>query len=88
MFSMAFEPTRRRVTRSAAASLAGLLPRGLVGNASGSNKAVIHADQEIGVVGPAFHLHFAEPPRLQWQWWHLGRQEIYHTEHRWFSKSG
>src|SRR6516225_11359943 len=62
MFSMAFEPTRRRITRSAAASLAGLLPRGLVGNASGSKKAVIHADQQIGVVGPEFHSHFAEPP--------------------------
>ena len=62
MFSMAFEPTRRRFTRSAAASLAGLLPRGVVGNTSGSKKAVIHADHEIGVVGPEFHSHFAEPP--------------------------
>jgi alpha-L-arabinofuranosidase len=61
MFSMAFEPTCRRVTRSAAAYLAGLLPRGLVGNASGSKRAVID-DQEIGVVGPEFHSHFAEPP--------------------------
>ena len=62
MGSLAFEAPRRRVTRSAAASLAGLLPRGLVGNTSGSKKAVIHADQEIGVVGPEFHSHFAEPP--------------------------
>ena len=62
MFSMAFEPTRRRFTRSAAASLAGLLPLALVGNASGSKKAVIHADQEIGVVGPEFRSQFAEPP--------------------------
>lgn len=60
MFSMAFEPTRHRFTRSAAASLARLLPRGLVGNASGSNQAVIHADQQIGVVGPEFHSHFAK----------------------------
>ena len=59
MFSMAFEPTRRGFTRSAAASLARLLPRGLVGNTSGSKKAVIHADQQIGVVGPEFHSHFA-----------------------------
>jgi len=62
MFSMAFEPTRRRLTRSAAAALAGLLPRGPIGNTSGSKKAVIHADHEIGVVGPEFHSHFAEPP--------------------------
>src|SRR6516165_103229 len=60
MFSMAFEPTRRRITHSA--SLAGMLPRGLVGNASGSKRAVIHADQEIGVVGPELPSQFAEPP--------------------------
>ena len=62
MFSMAFEPTRRRFTRSGVASRAGLLPRGLIGNTSGSKKAVIHADREIGVVVPDFHSHFAEPP--------------------------
>jgi alpha-L-arabinofuranosidase len=60
MFSMAFEPTRRRFTRSA--SLARPLPGGLVGNTFGSKKAVIHDGQEIGVVGPVFHSHFAEHP--------------------------
>lgn len=60
MFSMAFQLTRRHFTRSAAASLARLLPRSPVGNTSSSKKAVIHADQEIDVVRREFHSHFAE----------------------------
>jgi alpha-N-arabinofuranosidase len=53
--------TRRQFARAgAAASLAALLPRGVVGNTSSAKKAVVHADQEIGLVRPEFHSHFAE----------------------------
>jgi alpha-N-arabinofuranosidase len=58
---MTFRVTRRQVVRTAAAaSLAAMLPRGVVGNTAASKKAVIHADQEIAVVRPEFHSHFAE----------------------------
>jgi alpha-N-arabinofuranosidase len=53
--------TRRSfVSAGAAAGLAALLPRGVVGNSSSAKKAVVHADQEIGLVRPEFHSHFAE----------------------------
>jgi alpha-N-arabinofuranosidase len=60
MISMASRLTRRQAVRAAAAALAALLPRGVVGNTSAPKKAVIHADQEIGLVRSEFHSHFAE----------------------------
>ncbi len=60
------EMARSRMTRrgfarvGAAASLAALLPRGVVGAASSARKVVIHGDREIGMVRPEFHSHFAE----------------------------
>ncbi len=53
--------TRRQFARAgAAASLAALLPRGVVGNTASAKKVAIHADREIGLVRPEFHSHFAE----------------------------
>ena len=53
--------SRRQFARvGAAASLAALLPRGVVGNTSSAKKVVVHADQEIGTVRPELHSHFAE----------------------------
>jgi alpha-N-arabinofuranosidase len=53
--------SRRQFARAgAAASLAALLPRGVVGNTSSAKKVVVHADREIGTVRPEFHSHFAE----------------------------
>ena len=52
--------SRRQILRAAsAASLASLLPRGIYGSAA-AKKAVVHADQEIGLVRPELHSHFAE----------------------------
>jgi len=53
--------SRRGFARAgAAASLAALLPRGVVGAASSARKVLVHADREVGVVRPEFHSHFAE----------------------------
>ena len=53
--------TRRRLIQTtAAASLASLLPRAVFSQGAGNRKAVIHADQEIGVIRPELHSHFAE----------------------------
>ncbi|HYW46981.1 MAG TPA: alpha-L-arabinofuranosidase C-terminal domain-containing protein [Bryobacteraceae bacterium] len=58
---MASELNRRQFARTtAAASLAALLPQGVFSNTSAGKKAVVHADDEIGVVRPEFHSHFAE----------------------------
>src|SRR5437763_16728149 len=52
---------RRSLLRTAAvAPLAALLPRAIFSQGAGSKKAVIHADQDIGLVRPEFHSHFAE----------------------------
>jgi alpha-N-arabinofuranosidase len=53
--------TRRRLIQTtAAASLTSLLPRAVFSQGAGGRKAVIHADQEIGVIRPELHSHFAE----------------------------
>ena len=53
--------TRRHLIQTtAAASLASLLPRAVFSQGAGNRKAVIHADQEIGVIRPELHSHFAE----------------------------
>jgi alpha-N-arabinofuranosidase len=53
--------TRRQFIRSGAAlSLASLLPRGVFAATTANKKAVIHWDQEIGLIRPEFHGHFAE----------------------------
>src|SRR3974390_3744578 len=58
---MSLTLNRRQLVRAgAAASLAALLPRGVVGNTNSARKAVVVADQEIGTVRPEFHSHFAE----------------------------
>ncbi len=58
---MASNFTRRQfAAAAAAASLTTLLPRGVGGYATSAKKAVVHADQEIGIVRPEFHSHFAE----------------------------
>jgi alpha-N-arabinofuranosidase len=58
---MSLTLSRRQFARAgAAASLAALLPRGVVGNTSSAKKVVVYADQEIGTVRPEFHSHFAE----------------------------
>jgi alpha-N-arabinofuranosidase len=58
---MALNFTRRQFARTGAAvSLATLLPRGVFGNTSAAKKAVIRADDEIGLVRPEFHSNFAE----------------------------
>jgi alpha-N-arabinofuranosidase len=58
---MAPQFTRRQFARTtAAASLATLLPQGVFGNTTANKKAAILADQEIGVVRPDLHGHFAE----------------------------
>jgi alpha-N-arabinofuranosidase len=49
--------TRRQF---AATSLTALLPRSVFGATSANKKAIVHADDEIGVVRPEFHSHFAE----------------------------
>jgi len=52
---------RRQFTRAAAAaSLATLLPRDVFSATTAAKKAVIHADDEIGLVRPEFHSNFAE----------------------------
>lgn len=58
---MSLTLNRRQFARAgAAASLAALLPRGVVGNTSSAKKVMVHADREIGTVRPEFHSHFAE----------------------------
>jgi len=58
---MAHAFTRRQFARAGAvAGLASLLPRGNFAATGAHKKAVILADQEIGVVRPEFHGHFAE----------------------------
>ncbi|MBZ5624809.1 MAG: alpha-N-arabinofuranosidase [Acidobacteriia bacterium] len=58
---MALNFTRRQFVRTgAAASLATWLPQGVFSNTSANKKAVIHADDEIGLVRPEFHSNFAE----------------------------
>ena len=53
--------TRRQLIQTtAAASLASLLPRAVFSQGAANRKAVIHADQEIGVIRPELHSHFAE----------------------------
>jgi len=53
--------TRRRFAQTAAcASLASLLPRAVFSQGARTRKAVVHADQEIGVIRPELHSHFAE----------------------------
>jgi len=53
--------TRRRFAQiGASASLASLLPRGVLGDSSTSKKVIIHTDDGIGTVRPEFHSHFAE----------------------------
>ncbi len=53
--------TRRDFARStAAASLASLLPQGLLAAPNGSQKVTVLADSEIATVRPEFHSHFAE----------------------------
>jgi alpha-N-arabinofuranosidase len=53
--------TRRQFARvGGAASLAALLPSGVFSQGAGSKKAVIHATEEIGMVRPELHSHFAE----------------------------
>jgi alpha-N-arabinofuranosidase len=51
---------RRLVQAAAAAPLASLLPRAVFSQGAASKKAVIHADQQIGVVRPDLHSHFIE----------------------------
>src|SRR5260370_22269327 len=59
---MALNLTRRQFARvGAAIPLAALLPRGVFGNTTAAKKAVIHADDEIGLIRPEFHSNFAEP---------------------------
>ncbi len=58
---MPFNFTRRQFARTtAAASLAALAPQGIFRAATAPKKAVVHADQEIGLVRPEFHSNFAE----------------------------
>lgn len=53
--------SRRRILQNAAGvSLAALLPRGITGATSKTERVVVRADSEIGVVRPALHGHFAE----------------------------
>ena len=52
--------TRRQFTRTCGALSLALLPRGVFAAPGSNRKAVIHADQEIGVVRPEFHGHFSE----------------------------
>ena len=53
--------TRRQFARAgAAAGLAAVLPRGVFGAPAANRKAVIRAEEEIGLVRPEFHGHFAE----------------------------
>ena len=53
--------TRRQLIQTtAAASLAALLPRSVFSAPAANKKAVVHADQEIGVVRPELHSNFAE----------------------------
>jgi alpha-N-arabinofuranosidase len=53
--------TRRKLIQTGGAvSLASLLPRAVFSQGGGARKAVIHADQEIGVIRPELHSHFAE----------------------------
>jgi hypothetical protein len=48
------------IQTTAAASLASLLPRAVFSQGAGNRKAIIHADQEIGLIRPELHSHFAE----------------------------
>jgi alpha-L-arabinofuranosidase len=53
--------TRRGFVRtSAAASLAALAPQGVFSAAAANKKAMVFADQPIGLVRPEFHSNFAE----------------------------
>src|SRR5260370_11746993 len=53
--------SRRRFLRSAAgASLASLIPRGLLAADAKTERVTIHTEDAIGVVRPEFHGHFAE----------------------------
>ena len=53
--------SRRRFVGSATAlSISALVPRGLFAAASSTQKFVVRADAEIGVIQPEFHGHFAE----------------------------
>ena len=53
--------SRRRFVGSATAlSISALVPRGLFAAASSTQKIVVRADVEIGVIRPDFHGHFAE----------------------------
>jgi len=53
--------TRRQFARAgAAAGLAAALPRGVFSAPAANRKAVIRADDEIGLVRSEFHSHFAE----------------------------
>lgn len=53
--------TRRQFARAGAATgLAAVLPRGVFSAPAANRKAVIRADDEIGLVRPEFHSHFAE----------------------------
>jgi alpha-L-arabinofuranosidase len=40
--------------------VASLLPRAVFSQGAGNRKAVVHADQEIGIIRPELHSHFAE----------------------------
>ena len=51
---------RRFVGSTAALSLSALIPRGLLAASSATQRFVVRADAEIGVVRPEFHSHFAE----------------------------
>ena len=53
--------TRRQFARAGAtAGLAALLPRGVFSAPTVNRHALIHAEDEIGLVRPEFHSHFAE----------------------------
>jgi alpha-N-arabinofuranosidase len=53
--------TRRQFARAgAAASLAAILPRGVFALPTANHKAIIRADDTIGLVRPEFHSHFSE----------------------------
>ena len=53
--------TRRQFARAGAvASLAAVLPRGVFAAPTANHKAIVRADDTIGLVRPEFHSHFAE----------------------------
>jgi alpha-N-arabinofuranosidase len=58
---MGLQLSRRQFVGSTAAlSLSAIIPRGLLAASSATQRFVVRADAEIGVVRPEFHSHFAE----------------------------